>query len=113
MGQSSHRFLDIRKSRRAVAVKKNTAGKVGYPLKARLVQLADMDLPGAVLFIKGFAPKGNPVQSDASVSRYRPPAPEAWLAVNSGRGELETATRFPALHSPNGGYLNSEINALH
>jgi len=30
-----------------------------------------------------------------------------------GSGELETATRFPALHSPNGGYLASSIAALH
>jgi transposase InsO family protein len=44
---------------------------------------------------------------------YRPPAPEAWLTNNTGHGEVETATRFPLLHTPDGGYLNSEIAALH
>ena len=47
----------------------------------------------------------NTVRPHSSLG-YRPPAPEAWLSVNSGSGELETATRFPALHSPNGGYLD-------
>jgi putative transposase len=32
--------------------------------------------------------------------RYRPPAPEAWMAKNLGYGELETAMRFPILHTP-------------
>ncbi len=44
---------------------------------------------------------------------YRSPAPEAWLTSNTGCGEVETATRFPLLHTPDGGYLNSEIAALH
>ncbi len=44
---------------------------------------------------------------------YRPPAPEAWLTSKTGHGEVETATRFPLLHTPDGGYLNSEIAALH
>jgi putative transposase len=26
---------------------------------------------------------------------------------------VETATRFPLLHTPDGGYLNTEIAALH
>jgi hypothetical protein len=39
----------------------------------------------------------------------RPSAPEAWLAENSGREGLETVTRFPALHSPNGGYLDTPV----
>ena len=54
----------------------------------------------------------NTVRPPSSLG-YRPPAPEAWLSVNSGSGELETATRFPALHSPNGGYLDTPIAALH
>jgi hypothetical protein len=37
---------------------------------------------------------------------YRPPAPEAWLKNDRGHGEVETATRFPLLHTPDGGYLN-------
>jgi putative transposase len=46
---------------------------------------------------------------------YRAPAQKAWMAVNDhpGCGELRIATRFPALHTPSGDYLNSEINALH
>jgi len=45
---------------------------------------------------------------------YRPPAPEAWMTSTSqGHGEVETATRFPLLHTPDGGYLNSEVDALH
>ena len=45
---------------------------------------------------------------------YRPPAPAAWLSVNNlGYGEVETATRFPLLHTPDCGYLNSGIAALH
>jgi transposase InsO family protein len=44
---------------------------------------------------------------------YRPPAPAAWLAKSLGHGEVETATRFPLLHTPDGGNLNSEIAALH
>ena len=45
---------------------------------------------------------------------YRPPAPEAWMTeASQGCGEVETATRFPLLHTPDGGYLNSKGNALH
>jgi transposase InsO family protein len=44
---------------------------------------------------------------------YRPPAPGAWLPATTGHGEVETASRFPLLHTPDGGSLNSEINALH
>jgi putative transposase len=32
---------------------------------------------------------------------YKPPAPEAWLiSTGKGHGEVETATRFPLLHTP-------------
>ncbi len=31
---------------------------------------------------------------------YRSPAPEARLTNNTGHGEVETATRFPLLHTP-------------
>ena len=44
---------------------------------------------------------------------YRPPAPEAWLAKSLGCGEVETATRFPLLHTPDGGYRSTKISALH
>jgi putative transposase len=44
---------------------------------------------------------------------YKPPAIEAWWPKNMGHGEVETATRFPLLHTPHGGYLNLEAAALH
>ncbi len=44
---------------------------------------------------------------------YRPPAPEARLTKNMGHGEVETAMRFPLLHTPDGGYLKSKTAALH
>jgi len=46
--------------------------------------------------------------------RYRPPAPQTWLASNStGYGEVETATRFPLPHTPDGGYRATPLTALH
>ena len=54
----------------------------------------------------------NTVRPHSSLG-YKPPAPEAWLTNNKGHGEVETATRFPLLHTPDGDYLNSEVNALH
>jgi putative transposase len=46
---------------------------------------------------------------------YRSPAPEAWaLKTNlTGGGELEIATRFPALHPPSGSYPDTSKAALH
>jgi len=45
---------------------------------------------------------------------YRPPAPQAWLASNNtGYGEVETATRFPLPHTPDGGYQATSLTALH
>ena len=45
---------------------------------------------------------------------YRPPAPVAWpMGNNKGHGEVETATRFPLLHTPDGGGINSSSAALH
>ena len=55
----------------------------------------------------------NTVRPHSSLG-YRPPATDAWLASSkTEHGEVETATRFPHLHIPDGGYLNSEIAALH
>ena len=54
----------------------------------------------------------NTVRPHSSLG-YKPPAPEAWLTNNKGHGEVENATRFPLLHTPDGDYLNSEVNALH
>ena len=44
---------------------------------------------------------------------YKPPAPEAWIAKSLGHGEAGIATLIPPPHTPNGGYLNTEIAALH
>ena len=45
---------------------------------------------------------------------YRPPAPQTWLASNNpGYGEVETATRFPLPHTPDGGYQATSLTALH
>jgi len=44
---------------------------------------------------------------------YRPPAPAAWIATSLGHGEAGIATLIPPPHTPYGGYLNSEIAALH
>jgi putative transposase len=55
----------------------------------------------------------NTVRPHSSLG-YKPPAPEAWLtSISKGCGEVETATRFPLLHTPDGDYLNSERVALH
>ena len=44
---------------------------------------------------------------------YRPPAAEAWVAKSLGHGEVETATRFPLLHTPDCDYQSTKIAALH
>jgi hypothetical protein len=54
----------------------------------------------------------NTVRPHSSLG-YRSPAPEAWLTNNMGCGEVGSAYRFPLLHTPDGGYLNSEVAALH
>src|SRR5258707_7440505 len=55
----------------------------------------------------------NTVRPHSSLG-YRPPAPQAWMTTNHmGHGEVETAARLPLLHTPDGGHLNSKINALH
>ena len=54
----------------------------------------------------------NTVRPHSSLG-YKPPAPEAWLTNRKGHGEVETAMRFPLLHTPDGDYLNSEVIALH
>jgi putative transposase len=54
----------------------------------------------------------NTVRPHSSL-RYRPPAPEAWVAKSLGYGEVETATRFPLLHTPDCDYRSTKIAALH
>jgi transposase InsO family protein len=55
----------------------------------------------------------NTVRPHSSLG-YRPPAPVAWLANETGHGEVESTQRFPLPHTPDdGGYLNSPIAALH
>jgi transposase InsO family protein len=40
----------------------------------------------------------NTVRPHSSLG-YKPPAPEAWMTNSKGHGEVETATRFPLLHT--------------
>jgi putative transposase len=54
----------------------------------------------------------NTVRPHSSLD-YRPPAPETWLPKSLGHGEVETATRFPLLHTPDGDYRSTKIDALH
>jgi putative transposase len=45
---------------------------------------------------------------------YRPPAPAAWqIENNKGCGEVETAARFPLLHTPDGDGISTPLVALH
>jgi hypothetical protein len=54
----------------------------------------------------------NTVRPHSSLG-YRAPAPEAWVAKSFGYGEVETATRFPLLHTPDCDYRSTTIAALH
>ncbi len=54
----------------------------------------------------------NTIRKHSSLG-YRSPAPQAWLTDNMGHGEVESKLRFPLPHTPDGGYLNSKIAALH
>jgi|GEM_PF-3742687 len=66
----------------------------------------------AVVLLECWRVHYNTVRPHSSLG-YKPPAPEAWLTKTMRHGEVETATRFPLLHTPDRGYLNSEIAALH
>ncbi len=54
----------------------------------------------------------NTVRPHSSLG-YKPPVPEAWLANDKRRGEVERAARIPLLYTPDDGHLNSAIAALH
>ena len=55
----------------------------------------------------------NTVRPHSSLG-YRPPAPEAWQTeINKGHGDVETATRFPHLHTPDCGGITNQPVALH
>jgi transposase InsO family protein len=54
----------------------------------------------------------NTVRPHSSLG-YRPPAPEVWVAKSLGYGEVETATRFPLLHTPDCDYRSTKLAALH
>ena len=54
----------------------------------------------------------NTVRPHSSLG-YRPPAPEAWVAKSLGYGEVETATRFPLLHTPDCDEISTKLAALH
>lgn len=44
---------------------------------------------------------------------YKPSAPEAWVVKCLGYGEVETATRFPLLHTPDCDYRSTKLAVLH
>ncbi len=44
---------------------------------------------------------------------YRPPAPQAILPKQLGHGDMENASRFPHLHTPDGDYGQRSKEALH
>jgi putative transposase len=54
----------------------------------------------------------NTVRPHSSLG-YRPPAPEVWVAKSLGYGEVETATRFPFLRTPDCDYRSTKMAALH
>ena len=54
----------------------------------------------------------NTVRPHSSLG-YRPPAPEAWVPNSLGYGEVETATRFPLLHTPDCDEITNQLVALH
>jgi hypothetical protein len=54
----------------------------------------------------------NTVRPHSSLG-YKPPAPEAWIPKSTGHGEVETAARFPLLHTPDGDGLTNSSVALH
>jgi hypothetical protein len=54
----------------------------------------------------------NTVRPHSSLG-YRPPAPKAWMPKHLGHGEVETATRFPLLHTLDCDYQSTKIAALH
>jgi putative transposase len=55
----------------------------------------------------------NTVRPHSSLG-YRPPAPEAIApATTQGHGQVETATRFPLVHTPDGGDRKNPVTALH
>ncbi len=93
-----------------------------YHLDARRLEqthLAQtMDASGTVLreckFYGCLVPRlYNTVRPHSSLG-YRPPASEARLTLtNKGRGEMETAPRFPLPHTPDDGYQATSITALH
>jgi len=65
---------------------------------------------------KSFARWPNPDASTTTPSDRTPywdTSHQAWLTNSRGMEKWKTATRFPLLHTPDGDYLNSEINALH
>ncbi|MGO9074054.1 MAG: IS3 family transposase [Terriglobales bacterium] len=44
---------------------------------------------------------------------YKPPAPQAILPKQPGHGDMENASRFPHLHTPDGDYGQRSKEALH
>jgi len=53
-------------------------------------------------------PSGHTLRSDIT-----PGPSEAWLTKSMDMEKWKTVTRFPLLHTPDGGYLNLEAATLH
>ena len=83
-------------------------------------KLRDEFLNGEIFYslkeIRVLAERGrvyyNTVRPHSSLD-YRPPAPEAWAVKCLGYGEVENATRFPLLHTPDCDEISTKLAALH
>jgi len=69
-------------------------------------------LKEAQVVIEPWRVQYNTVRPHSSLG-YRPPAPEAILPKHPGHGEVENATRFPHLHTPDDDYGQRSKEALH
>jgi len=69
-------------------------------------------LKEAQVVIEQWRVQYNTVRPHSSLG-YRPPAPEAILAKQPGHGDVENATRFPHLHTPDDDYGQRSKEALH
>jgi len=69
-------------------------------------------LKEAQVVIEQWRVQYNTVRPHSSLG-YRPPAPQAILPKHPGHGDVENATRFPHLHTPDDDYGQRSKEALH
>jgi transposase InsO family protein len=69
-------------------------------------------LKEAQVVIEQWRVQYNTIRPHSSLG-YKPPAPEAILPKQPGHGDVENATRFPHLHTPDDDYGQSWNEALH